>query len=217
MGKILLVEGEGDKSFFEVLLKAIDFAVEVRVSTPKNFGGNRDGKTPAMRLLPELMQNLSHAEITHLAMVVDADYKVTNGLGYEGTVKKAKEKLGTGYGEPIIIGSSGLSFPHLDGLNPIGLWVMPDNVSEGMFEDWVKKSVNLTEKSLLDGAISAVKNLPQPPKFQPIHQSKAEIATWLAWQKMPAQGYTSENIRELLDFESEPMKQLIKWLKAIYG
>ncbi len=218
MSKVLLVEGYGDKIFFTKLLEVISLDVKVKVLTPTETEAPKDGKIELIRKLPS---NLKGSEYTHLAVVVDADYPppMSNGMGYEGTIGQVSKKISDrGYDtEPEQIGN-GLVFKHSGSLNPFGLLVMSNNLKDGMFEDWIKTAINNAEKPLFDIAIDAVKKLPQPTKFQSIHQSKAEIATWMAWQRKPADGFNSENkIQELLDFDSEPMKQLIEWLNHIYN
>ena len=64
----------------------------------------------------------------------------------------------------------------------IGVWVMPDNQNTGMLEDWAKQCLHPQERALFAHARESVKNLPEPPKFKPLQRSKAEVATWLAWQ-----------------------------------
>ena len=92
---------------------------------------------------------------------------------------------------------------------------MPDNYSEGMLEDWIKQSVHESETTLLGLAINTIKNLPNK-KFKPIHNSKAEVATWMAWQKRPGRGFDGAIDDDLINFQCKSMTQLIKWIKHIY-
>lgn len=149
-----------------------------------------------------------------MAVVLDADFE-SDHWGFKVTLKKVTKILkDNGYGEPNIQ-FGGLSFPHSDGLNSIGLWIMPDNYSEGMLEDWIKKSVQDSELSLLDRAINTVKDLPNK-KFKSIHNSKAEVATWLSWQRRPGCGFDGAIDENLFNFQCESMTQLINWLNRIY-
>lgn len=221
--KILLVEGEGDKAFFRSFCRAIGLLdIDFTVATPKEFdvrdrdGNLVDGKTAAFGLLPELAKQLADGSITHLGVVLDADYNATHGLGYQGTINKTKEKIQAfGFLEPEEA-PPGISFRHNDGLRPFGLWIMPDNASEGMFEDWVKKAAKPEESPLFGHAVNVVRHLPSPRRFKDHHVSKAEVATWLAWQKIPGQGVDAAIECELLDMDSELAKGLSMWLKRIF-
>ncbi len=86
---------------------------------------------------------------------------------------------------------------------------MPNNCAEGMLEDWIKESVEESETLLLDHAINTTNNLPNK-KFKSIHSSKAEVATWMAWQKMPGCGFDQVIDDSLINLRSQPMMQLIE-------
>jgi len=215
MKKLLLVEGYSDKNFFEALIRKVSLDVKVEVVTPTEIGSEKDGKDNAINCV---FVELKGTEYSHLSLVVDADYP-KGGLGYEKTREKiAKGIIDLGYDtKPEEIGF-GFKFNHSAEGNPFGLWVMSNNFKDGMFENWVKDAINSAEKPLFDLAVSTVNSLPNPQKFNPKHTSKAEFGTWMAWQKKPVVGFGKDNkIEELLDFDSEPMKQLIAWLKAIYA
>jgi hypothetical protein len=64
-----------------------------------------------------------------------------------------------------------------------GVWVMPDNTQSGMLEDFLLAQIP-RDDALLDHATRAVAELPER-RFSGKHQAKAEIHTWLAWQKEP--------------------------------
>lgn len=214
--KILIVEGDGDKAFFETLFKKIDLEIGIKVNTPKDHDFDRDGKKRAIRLLKRLIKLPMDGTISHLGIVLDADFKCDH-WGFEVTLKEIEKILNeNGYGNPEVQ-SGGLAFPHSTGLslNSIGLWIMPDNASEGMLEDWIKQSVHESETSLLELAIDTIKNLPNK-KFKPIRNSKAEVATWMAWQKIPGRDFDGAIDDDLINFQCKSMTQLINWIKHIY-
>jgi hypothetical protein len=215
--KLLLVEGDSDKALFHELCKRVLAGADIQVRTPIQFGAARNGKPAATSFcLPKLMPQLADGSVTHLAMVTDADY-VNDGWGYAQTVQTVKAAIRShGYGNPDN-SIPGLSFPHSDGLRPFGLWVMPDNALEGMVEDWIKNAVGRTERSLLDHAVTTVSRLPAPTKFNVIHRCKSEVATWLAWQRIPGERLHSVVNDDLIDMASAPVQQVIAWLQRIYG
>ena len=215
--KKLLVEGEADRDFFMACLREAELADQVWVGPPIEFSKRRYGKGNALHILPDLIQGLADGHSTRLALIVDADFPESD-LGFVKTWKKISMILcNSGYRIPNIPPKStgGFSFSHNDGLPNFGLWIMPNNATDGLLEDFIKTSILITEKSLLEHAITTVKNLPNR-KFKDIHLSKAEIATWMAWQKMPGQSIAGTIGGELLDFKAGQAKQFLDWLRLVY-
>lgn len=214
--KILLVEGDADKLLFKKICEKIGLEAQVKVLTPKEGGKEKNGKKEAIDLLLYLNQ-LEHARITHLGMVLDADFSSDN-WGYEATLNCVKEKItkaNLGYNDPVHK-DSGLFFPHSDGLNNIGLWIMPNNKSEGMLENWIADVLKDEDPPLLDYASQVINNLPTPKKFKDIHRIKSEITTWLAWQKIPGQSF--DTLVETGFNEEHPVYlNLISWLKKVFS
>ncbi len=112
--------------------------------------------------------------------------------------------------------TNGIVFKHNDGLADIGLWIMPSTTNDGMLEDWITTCISTAEEALFQHARQAVGALPAP-KFSTIHLSKAEVATWLAWQKKPGHGLYRIIEDRLLE-ESKPAFLTLKsWLTKIYA
>jgi len=58
--------------------------------------------------------------------------------------------------------------------------------------------------------------IPGGAKFQSWHKTKAEVATWLAWQKKPEHGLYNAVQSDLLNTESSLFKELHAWLKHVF-
>lgn len=212
---ILLVEGEADRAFFEQVCRAVGLNTSVKVAPPKALGGAYDSKEGVFNHLPDLLAQLADGGIKHLAVVVDADSAI-NGGGYERAINRVKEIVAS-YGFILADHSEGgIVFQHNDGLADFGLWVMPNNADEGMLEDWIKQSIHPTEQGLFAHAKLVVEALPKPLKFKPISRSKAEVATWLAWQKQPGHGAYRAVEDGLIDTIGTHYQNLTAWLNHIY-
>lgn len=214
---ILLVEGEADKSFFVEICKTLKLPAKVKVAPPKDVSEFNNCKGNVFKLLSNLLKVLADedAKLTHLAVVVDAD-SVANNEGYQSTIDKVAEIV---VPEGYTLRSdhvAGHIFQHEDDLADFGLWVMPNNCDEGMLEDWIKHCIHPDENNLFAHAETVVDALPQT-KFKPIHISKAEVATWLAWQKKPGHGLYHAVEENLIDTNSALFKELCVWLTHIYG
>ncbi len=215
--RILLVEGEADRGFFEALNKRLAVQLEtVNICTPKSVG-KRDTKQGVLHALPTYLQQLSDGQIERVAVVLDADSAVSGGLGFAKTLAQLTVVLNPfGFAHESAV-SPGLSFTHSNGLNPFGAWVMPNNAADGMLEDWVKSCIATAESALMGHAQSSIGAIPGGPKFKPVHQTKAEVATWLAWQAKPDHGlFKAAEEVGLLDDKAQPFLDLCNWVKRIF-
>lgn len=214
---VLLVEGEGDRGVFEQICNSLQLNPEIQVSIPKNIEGLRNGKPGVFERLPILLKKITDGELVHLAVVVDADY-VQYNEGYQKTIEKFTEIV-TPYGFSLVQRvenqSNGLVFENSDGLADLGLWIMPNNQDEGMLEDFIKTCVSTTEQPLFDHAIQVIQDIPSK-KFKDHDNSKAEVATWLAWQIKPGQGLYSAVKDSLLNPNHPLFQELAQWLKNIF-
>lgn len=213
---ILLVEGEADRSFFEALCKSLQLAVEVKVSTPRDTGQFKNTKQAALAAVQNTyLSQLQDGQTERLAIVIDAD-QVADGGGFANMLARLNALFGpAGYAAPSISGP-GLVFAHTDGLHSIGAWVMPDNASDGMLEDWVQSSLHPNEAALMQHAKQSIDQIPGGPKFKVLRRTKAEVATWLAWQDDPDHGLWQAVKPGLLD-ESAPQFQAMKaWLEKVF-
>ncbi len=217
---IILVEGQSDKSFFEAVLKKISLTAVVRVYVPKDRGTGHNSKQGVLNKLSTELKNIQDNNESRLAVILDADSQPNGGLQH--TLDQFDQKVNPdGYFRDLSKNlnnqnSEGFVYQHNDGLNNIGLWVMPNNCHEGMLEDWIKSCMHTKENELFEHVVASIDNIPDAPKFKPIHKSKAEVATWLAWQTKPGHGLYQTIESDLLDVTNNDYQQLVTWLKTIF-
>lgn len=214
--KQLLVEGEADELFFKLCLQRAQLANQVAVGPPRTYGAKKDGKGNAISLLPKMIKQLDDGSLERVAIVVDADKESSGGLGYQQTFQKVKEAVHEyGFTNPYRVAECGFLFKHNNGLPELGLWIMPDNHSDGLLEDFVIKLAQHKDQDLLEEARAAVAKI-KTQKFKPHHRSKAEAATWLAWQEIPCLGLHGALSNNLIDWSRPPAKPFEEWLKAVF-
>ena len=214
--RILLVEGKADEAFYKEVCRIRELNIDVKVAPPRELGGAFNSKGGVLDLLPALLNQLPDGRVERLGVIVDADYKSSNGLGYEETFARIATLFGQyGFAHAKDSNSSGAIFKSADNLPDIGLWVMPDNQGEGMLEDWIKKVIINTEDELMSAAVAATQSVVQK-KFKSIHVAKAEIATWLAWQEKPGNGLEYTVKMGLLDLNAQHFSAFSNWLQEIY-
>jgi hypothetical protein len=217
--KKLLVEGEADRAFFEACCRIAGLEGLVQVGPPTDFSGTGYGKSNALNILPRMLENMNDGTVSNVAIIIDADFDHTNGLGFNRTWRKTADifrDAGYNVGSHPKPQPGGYVFSHNDGLPDVGFWIMPDNSSDGLLEDLVKSVIIDDEKALFKSAEDCVNHL-NSPKFKQIHHIKAEVATWMAWQKNPGQPLFGAVGGGLLDFQSGVGTLFIDWLKRVYG
>ena len=199
--KILLVEGDADKSFFEALCKQQMLQTTVKVSVSKGLGGDYNTKGGIVNLLPTYLPNLIDMEGGRLGVVVDADC-VEHGSGYAATLEQITQAVAPfGYElhqSPTHKLGDGLIYKHTNGLADLGLWIMPNNKDEGSLEHWIKHCITPTEQALFSHASNVIDGLPKPVKFKLLRRPKAEVSSWLAWQTSPGRGLYATVTDDLL-------------------
>lgn len=219
---VLLVEGEADRGFFEQVCQTFNLNPQIKVAPPKDFQADYDnplpnGKQNVLNLLSDLLPDLldESSQVKRLAAIIDADYDNTNGLGFERTLKHVK-KIAAEYEFALLeSNSNGLIFNKGD--LEFGLWILPNNQLDGMLEDFIKTCLKSDEQILLNHATETIHAIPAPKFNKTIHLTKAEIATWLAWQKTPGHGFYVSVKDNLLQTDHALFQELEQWLKMIFN
>jgi hypothetical protein len=214
--QVLVVEGVADTTFYSAFSRESAIRT-VEVTAPRSVGAGVDSKTNAIHVLPTLLRQLDDASIGNLGIVVDADYHAEHGLGFADTLAKIREQVvAHGFSTEKRLEEGGFLFEHPDGLSPFGAWIMPDNRCDGMLEDFIKDSILEEQQRLLHAHASEVVGKLRAPLFKPFHRAKADVATWLSWQRMPGARLESTVGDRLIDLTSPPCKAFSSWLRAVF-
>ncbi|NLS91024.1 MAG: hypothetical protein GXX96_02415 [Planctomycetaceae bacterium] len=216
MGKrILLVEGNDDRhvmwNLFEVRNVAECFDVKCPESQSETY---EDGGID--NLLGSIPYWLASSDLERLAIVVDAD-SVGPDARWEA-IRHRLEKAGYD-GLPARHSQCGAVFdlslqPHTPRSVRFGLWIMPDNQSTGMLEDFVAKMIHEGDEMLppVDGFLASIPQ--ESRRFSPAHQSKARLHTWLAVSERPGRpmGQAIKADR-YLDANHASVEPFLSWLR----
>jgi hypothetical protein len=99
------------------------------------------------------------------------------------------------------------------GAPALGVWLMPDNATEGMTETFAGKFVAREDPGWLH-AQSVIANLPDTARqFQERHNDKALLHTWLAWQEEPGCRTGTAVSRQLLRADRPAAVQFVDWVE----
>ena len=105
--------------------------------------------------------------------------------------------------------------PPADSILPrAGVWIMPDNRTPGILEDFLYFMVP-QPNAVLDHAIDSVDSIPEK-YFKGKDRPKAIIHTWLAWQKEPGLPYGTAVRARFLDPCVPEADVLASWLRRLF-
>ncbi|MEQ1662542.1 MAG: DUF3226 domain-containing protein [Thiobacillus sp.] len=224
-GKVLLVEGTDDRDFFNAALKQTGLQnVRIEPKTPRDSSDKikRNGVDNLLTALELQINKLFEADGPEaLGVVLDADHKTGDpscDFGFSVRRNQVVTILARHGWQPALSGlSMGEIFQNSNGLPLIGLWVMPDHQNDGMLEDFVTLLVKgLDQQTLLAHAQHTVSHLPTKLFNPALHTTKANIATWRAWQKPPGTSLSNLIGHGALDLSLSPAAEFIDWLKATF-
>ncbi len=211
---VLLVEGKDDLYVIADLLK-----YHLKIDDVKKVVNIKD-KEGIENLLESIPDEIKASSIERIGIVVDAD-------------KKIEDRWKALYNRLKILNIDVPNMPEPDGtiLNftraddqeiRIGIWIMPDNKIPGMLEDFL--SFLIPEKDMLwDRAKTCVAQIPKQEFSFDIGNKdlfswhrKAEIYTWLAWQKEPGKPFGTAISEKYLDPNTPHAQKLTDWLNKLF-
>lgn len=107
--------------------------------------------------------------------------------------------------------------PPNDRLLPrVGIWIMPNNQTIGILEDFLRFLIP-QESRLLTHVESSVAAIPEEERlFSNSAKSKVIIHTWLAWQKNPGKPLGTAITARFLDPNVSQADKLVSWLTRLF-
>lgn len=117
---------------------------------------------------------------------------------------------------PDRIPAEGLELAHSGGTR-FGVWIMPDNRFEGMLEDLLVRLIPDESSALYKLARNCVAEArSERAPFKDVHERKAEVYTWLAWQAPPGLRLHEAVKHRVLDPTRPESGPFVKWFKSLY-
>jgi len=210
--KHLLVEGECDKRVIPYLMEANGV---LWPDDPKKWPVTiipHDG-IENMFSADGIPADLNLADEQIVGIIVDAD---TDALQRWQQVRHWC--LGHFPDLPDRLSAEGLIAENGEGLK-LGVWIMPDNDSPGMLEDFLVKSIPENEESPLlqyaEEVCREAKDSHNAP-YRKSHATKAKVHTWLAWQDEPGRQLHQAIQHKLLQPTSPYAALFVAWFKELF-
>lgn len=98
----------------------------------------------------------------------------------------------------------------------VGVWLMPDNLLNGMLEDFLALLVP-SDSTLFARVKRTIDEIPADEQlFSTAIYSKAVIHTWLAWQKDPGLPFGTAITARFLDPMKPEADAFLAWIRTLY-
>lgn len=203
--KVLLVEGSDDKHVMQHICGA-------RHIGPLDEVIDLGGVEQLLKAIP-VQAKLLIGEDDAMGVVIDADINLENR--WQAVRKRFKK---AGYldlpNQPRQEGT--LLPPPIDtNLPKAGVWVMPNNRTSGILEEFLAFLVP-SDDALWTHAQCSVESIVKP-SFKEQDLPKAAIHTWLAWQEEPGRPFGTAITARYLDPEMAEVDILADWLQKLFG
>ncbi|WP_299438212.1 DUF3226 domain-containing protein [uncultured Rhodospira sp.] len=198
---VLLVEGNDDQHVFWNLFEAH--------SIPVSFSVEKCGSDSGV--LRDLGVRLKGSTTQAIGVILDAD------VSPEGRWISIKDVLRKhDYPEIPDEPQSHGAVVLREGKPRIGIWLMPDNVTQGMLEDFVCLLIPDGDE-LFNYARTCINGMSNDLRlFKDAHQSKAEIHTWLAWQEDPGTPMGLAIRKKYLNPDRGKVPDFLKWVERVF-
>ena len=99
-----------------------------------------------------------------------------------------------------------------------GVWIMPDNASEGGLETFLRHLVPNVSEPTWKHATESVQHAKKIGcGCRDHHVQKANLFTWLAWQDPPGQSPGESLTRKVLDPHSPSANTFVSWFRKLYA
>lgn len=164
-------------------------------------------------LLSSIPVRLKESGVNTIGILIDADTDIMNRWE---SVRQQLNKAGY-TSVPTTISKEGYIHKE-NGKVTIGVWLMPDNNTNGMLEDFIRFLIP-DRDALLPIAESTLDSIESESlnNYSSIHKSKALIHTWLAWQEVPGTPMGLGITKRYLDPDVKECSAFVGWIKSLFS
>ena len=203
--RLLLVEGQDDKHVVRHLVEVCALNVDIGIR-------EADGVD---RLLSAIPSHVAVPGRQVLGIVADANgdpksrwKDLTDRLWESQAIQTA------GARPPAQPQPQGIVLAESTRCPRIGVWMMPDNLSPGELEDFVRTMIP-ADDPVWPRAEGYIDDLPQPPRFRHEKADKAKVHAWLATRKRPGRMGAAIGAGDL-DVNVASCQTFVSWLGRLF-
>lgn len=201
----LVVEGQNDARVIDKLKPSANFEI---------LSAGSDDK--ALQLFEAKVKQI---DVVVVGIVLDADQD-KNISTRKAQIENVLRRVGYITTDTIIQPKGSILFPDPKTTRKpkLGIWIMPNNQQVGMLEDFVAQLIPNDDQlaPYARNILSTIeaKNL---QKYPTIHNAKAFIHTWLAWQERPGLPMGAAITAQFFAKENELAKDFVAWLNRLFN
>ncbi len=176
------------------------------------FVTNAGGKEEAKKALKFVLDKEKDPQ-SNIGIVVDADSETDNpAIDTWLSIKNILTNFGYTdlENEPNPTGTIIIQ----DDKPKVGIWIMPDNISEGYIEHFFQKLILQDDEHWIEAStITETFVIEGRNRFSEIALQKAKVHTWLSWQERPElpMGLALKDYNTLFDLEIELIQNFYNW------
>jgi hypothetical protein len=203
--KVLLVEGRKDCR--------VIFALQEHHRITDHFGIHQcNGEDGVLKRFNALILSPPDSERPSvIGVVLDADTARVEDRWRQFYSRLLKY----GYDLPAEPDPNGTVIEKVDQYPRVGLWLMPDNKTIGMLEDFLLKTVTPAGVEVARQAVDLAQSR-GVATFRNPHYSKALIHTFLSWQDEPGYPLGLAVTAKVLSAECEISNLFVSWLRKLF-
>jgi hypothetical protein len=214
--KVLLVEGPDDWHAFSHL---------IHISTgafPAYELGHCGNDDRVLDILSGMTEASSQTQSV-LGAVLDADQgkeETSGDSGIQARIRSLKGRLEKYYAIPDVFAAEGIILPPTnesdrDRLPVLGIWLMPDNERNGIFEDLLCAAMAPESEKYIAGVVDQA-TVDGMTGFRDVERSKAIVKTHIAWQD-PNKKNLGEAIGSHFDNLDPACRPFLNWLQRLFN
>jgi hypothetical protein len=208
---LLLVEGVDDWHAFHHIFR---YVTNKAAAFEIGYCGN---DTAVLDLLSSVVVGSGTAKST-LGAVLDADADT----GVKARMQSIRHSLESAYDVPDVFPPDGLIIKPKDTragrhrLPVIGVWLMPDNVRDGIFEDLLCEAMAPESESYISGVVDKARD-DRMANFGDAERPKAVVKTHIAWQNPKTKNLGEAIAAKHFDNLIPACEPFVDWLNRLFG
>lgn len=210
---VLYVEGKDDLNSIIHLLRRHQIDTEAsRVFDIKTTRDDDDETESVEKLLGAIYDAVRQSRTRPVGFVLDADSNIQNRWD---AVRFRLEKVGINCPQIPVRGGFIAEAPQFR--TTVGVWLMPNNTDSGMLEHFLHDLIVEGDKLLPLAQSATTGAMSTDRRFPEIHEPKAVVHTWLAWQEKPGLPYGTAIKAEYFLHNTETAIAFVDWFRKLFG
>lgn len=211
---LLLVEGVNDLNFLcQLFVKRGIYEYNKKESEfiPKQFSSLEKGSYSELK--SGLVEEFKDEFLETIGIVVDADENIQKRWNDITKYIQKELRYSNLPSEPVF---EGYITEEGQGSKRLGIWLMPDNKKNGIIEHFVSWMIHHKDiNPLWQHVEKSIETMPET-RFEPKDLAKAQVATWMAWQKTPGNPISYAIFKEYVDPEAKSADPFINWIIRLF-